>query len=104
MSITPADEISIARLLRADAAAVRAFAGSLPENRRAHLALFCHARSHYRELWLLIAKECSPYALKAVGGHAGDFLAGQVQQAEGVTPLPRQAISLAKAAEAIVFS
>ncbi len=100
MNITASDENAIARLLRAGSAEVRDYAATLSESRRAHLALFCHARAHYRDLGLLLAKECSPSTLKVVGGYAGQFLAEQaacILPAADVMPLHRrQSVSLAR--------
>lgn len=81
----PISEELFACLIRLGTSEVREFVSGLPESKRAQLALFCYARSHFRDVGLLIAKECSKFALSAHGGNAGVFLASQ---AAGDMPAP----------------
>ena len=91
----PISQELFACLIRLKASEVREFVSGLPESKRAQLALFCYARSHLRDTGLLIARECSKFALAAHGGNAGAFLASQ---AAGDLPAPlargRAAVSL----------
>ena len=71
----PVSEALFARLIRADAGAVRDLVAALPEGARARLALFCNARAHFRDLGHTIADTCSEVVLMREGGQAGLFLA-----------------------------
>ena len=97
--LTSPDERAIARLLRADPAEVRDFSLGLAEQRPAHLALFCYAKTHYRCVGLSLAKSCSRHALAAAGGGAGEFLADQALRVltdDAETPRRRASITLAR--------
>lgn len=64
-------------LIRASAAELDRQADSLPEGRRAELALFCAGRSHLRPIGLRIASRCDERSLERLAGVAGSVLFAQ---------------------------
>ncbi|WP_020180622.1 hypothetical protein [Methylopila sp. M107] len=64
-------------LYRADAAHIGGMIAGLNAQQRAHLAIYCYGRAHFRELGLAIAANCDASALISLAGVVGQVLAVQ---------------------------
>ncbi|WP_297580603.1 hypothetical protein [Roseibium sp.] len=68
------------RLLDATLSAVADVSSQLSENQRAALAVYCYRRSHFRQLGLSLAAQCSRQSLVTEAGHAGELIHAQANR------------------------
>lgn len=92
----------IALLLRAPEERVAEVVQAMPERQRAELAIHCVARTHMRQLALVIAAECSEQALWQAGGRVGEVLFEQCRDRAAFDrepgPQSKRKVTLAKIA------
>ena len=73
----PVSDDLMKRLLDATLNAVTEVSNQLSENQRAALAVYCYRRSHFRQLGLSLAAQCSRQSLVMEAGHAGEVIHAQ---------------------------
>jgi hypothetical protein len=92
----------LALLLRSPEERVAETVRDLPDQQRAALAIHCVARTHMRQLAMLIAAECTEQALWQAGGRVGEVLFEQCQDRAAFDrepgPQSKRKVSLAKVA------
>ena len=73
----PVSEQMFGQICRASPDQARLLSMELPMSERAHLAVFCYARTHLRDRGRAIAAACTEVALQLEAGIAGSILFAQ---------------------------
>ena len=73
----PVPEQMFGQICRASPDQAQLLSMELPMSERAHLAVFCYARTHLRDRGRAIAAACTEVALQLEAGIAGSILFGQ---------------------------
>lgn len=79
----PVPEKVLRQLLDAALNATSDIGSTLPETKRAELAVFCYRRAHLRTAGLALAGQCNREALVREAGTAGEVIFAQSRQSAG---------------------
>lgn len=76
----PVPSEMLGRLYRADAETRASIVAGIPQNARAHLAVFLYGRQHIRELGICVAATCEAALLMQAAGALGEAVYAQSRE------------------------